>query len=200
MSNAFVILLVGFLFTLFFGGLTFIRREGLSLRFATESIVITLLFAGLSFFLNLQIEPILFLLLVYIITMRVRILVDFANTLARRKNFPLASQLYQIARKVWPDRTNSLIIDVNQGTALIQQEKIDEAISLLKTILAQSEQCFLGIKYETATHYNLGVAFQKKNLPALAEKEFEEVIEIWPGSVYARFADSAIKRIKTPKE
>lgn len=200
MSNAFVILLVGFLFTLFFGGLTFIRREGLSLRFATESIVITLLFAGLSFFLNLQIEPILFLLLVYIITMRVRILVDFANTLARRKNFPLASQLYQIARKVWPDRTNSLIIDVNQGTALIQQEKIDEAISLLKTILAQSEQGFLGIKYETATHYNLGVAFQKKNLPALAEKEFEEVIEIWPGSVYARFADSAIKRIKTPKE
>jgi len=200
MSNAFVILLVGFLFTLFFGGLTFIRREGLSLRFATESIVITLLFAGLSFFLNLQIEPILFLLLVYIITMRVRILVDFANTLARRKNFPLASQLYQIARKVWPDRTNSLIIDVNQGTALIQQEKIDEAISLLKTVLAQSEQGFLGIKYETATHYNLGVAFQKKNLPALAEKEFEEVIEIWPGSVYARFADSAIKRIKTPKE
>lgn len=200
MTNPFIILLIGFLFTLFFGGLTFIRREGLSLRFAIESIAITLVFAGISFFFGLQVEPILFLLLIYILTMRVRILVDLANYFARRKNFTPANQFYALAKKVWPDRTNRLIIEVNQGTALLQQGLLDESISLLKTVLAQSEQGYLGIKYETATHYNLGVAYQRKNLTTLAEKEFEDVIEIWPGSLYSRVAEAALKKIKTPKE
>lgn len=200
MSNPFIILLVGFLFTLFFGGLTLIRREGLSLRFAIESVATTLVFASVSFFIGLQVEPILFLLVIYILTMRVRILVDFANFFARRKNFLPAKQLYSLAKKVWPDRTNRLIIEVNQGTALLQQGQLDESISLLKTVLAQAETGYLGIKYETATHYNLGVAYQRKNLISLAEKEFEEVIEIWPGSLYSRVAESALKKLKTPKE
>lgn len=200
MTNPFIILLIGFLFTLFFGGLTLIRREGLSLRFAIESIAITLIFASLSFFFGLQVEPILFLLLIYILTMRVRILVDFANFFARRKNFSTANQFYALAKKVWPDRTNRLIIEVNQGTALLQQGQIDESISMFKTVLAQAEQGYLGIKYETATHYNLGVAYQRKNLVSLAEKEFEDVIEIWPGSLYSRVAESALKKLKTPKE
>ncbi len=200
MSNPFILLLIGFLFTLFFGALTFIRREGLSLRFAVESIAITLILAGASVFFGLQVEPILFLLLIYILTMRVRILVDFANFFARRKNFSPANQFYAMAKKVWPDRTSMLIIEVNQGTALLQQGQLDESISMLKKVLAQAEQGYLGIKYETATHYNLGVAYQRKNLSSLAEKEFEEVIEIWPGSLYSRVAESALKKLKTPKE
>ncbi len=200
MSVPFIILLVGFLFTVFFGGLTFIRREGLSLRFAIEAILLTLLFSALSFFYNISIEPILFLILLYVITMRVRILVDLANLLARRRNFKAAGQVYNLATRCWPDKTNSLIIDVNKGTSLLQQNQLDDAISIFKTILARTEQGYLGIKYETATHYNLGVAYQRKNLSSLAIQEFETVIEIWPGSVYARVAEAALKKAQKNQE
>lgn len=197
MSAPFIILLVGFLFTFFFGGLTFIRREGLSIRFAIESIIITLLFSGLGFLFKLNIEPILFLLIIYVVTMRVRILVDLGNLMAKRKNFALADKIYQFSARLWPDKSNALIIDVNRGTSVLQYGNLDEAITIFKTVLARTEQGFLGIKYETATHYNLGVAYQRKNLPSLALQEFEAVIEIWPGSIYSRVAEAAIKKIQT---
>lgn len=200
MSAPFIILLVGFLFAVFFGGLTFIRREGLSLRFAIESIAITLIVAALGFFIKIQIEPILFLLLLYILTMRIRILVDLANLLAKRKSFTLADRIFALAPRLWPDRTNGLIIDVNYGTSLLQQGKLDDAIGLFKNILAKAEQGFLGIKYETATHYNLGVAYNRKGLTKLAIQEFETVIEIWPGSIYGRVAEAALRKVKYPPD
>ena len=200
MSAPFIILLVGFLYTIFFGGLTFIRREGLSLRFALEATGVTLLFSALGFFYNIIIEPILFLLIIYVITMRVRILVDLANLLARRRNFTAADKIYDFTSKLWPDKTNLLIIDVNKGTSLLQQGQLDDAISVFKTILARTEQGYLGIKYETATHYNLGVAYHRKNLSSLATQEFETVIEIWPGSVYSRYAEAALERLQKTKD
>lgn len=200
MSAPFILLLVGFLFTVFFGGLTFIRREGLSIRFAIESVAITLLFSALGFFFKADIEPVLFLLIIYLLTMRIRILIDLANLLSKRKSFNLSSKIYAFTTRLWPDRTNALIIEVNKGTSVLQHGKLDEAITIFKNVLAQTEQGYLGIKYETATHYNLGVAYHRKQLSSLAIQEFDAVIEIWPGSIYARAAAAALEKIRNPQE
>ncbi len=60
MNNIFLILLVGLLFIVLFGGLSLLRREGLSNRFAAESVVVTLIFAGLAYLFPDRINPILF--------------------------------------------------------------------------------------------------------------------------------------------
>jgi tetratricopeptide (TPR) repeat protein len=194
MDAALLILLIGFLYIVVFGGLSLLRREGLSMRFAIESLVITVVITGLTWAANLAIPPVMFLLLIYVLTMRVRLLVDIANFFARRGNYATAERVYHLACQFWTDPTNRLIVAVNQGALRLHQGALDEAISIFKTILAQEEHGFLGIRYESAAHYNLGVAYQRKGLESLAIAEFNHVLDIWPASEYARAASNAIAR------
>ena len=78
MSNAVLLLLVGCAYVVLVGGLSLLRREGLSLRLAVEAALIILLAIGLVVVTGLVIHPVLFLLFLYVVTMRVRILVDQA--------------------------------------------------------------------------------------------------------------------------
>ena len=192
----FVILLLGFLYIVLFGGLSLLRREGLSIRFAIEALVITFATAGLTWVTGFTLHPVFFLLIVYLVTMRVRLLVDLANTFARRGNYATAEKVYGIAGHLWTDQTNRLILVVNQGALRLHQGALDDAISIFKDILAQSNHGFLGIRYESAAHYNLGVAYQRKGLESLEIVEFNNVLEIWPASEYARAASSALARHK----
>jgi tetratricopeptide (TPR) repeat protein len=189
-----LILLIGFLYIILFGGLSLLRREGLSMRFALESLAITLFFAGLNWAANLSIPAIVFLGIIYALTMRVRLLVDIANFFARQKNYAAAERIYALACRLWTDPSNRLIVGVNQGALRLHQGALDEAILALKNVIAQSEHGFLGIRYESAAHYNLGVAYQRKGLDAKAIAEFNQVLEIWPASEYARAASNAIAR------
>jgi len=194
MSLPILLLLVGFSYVVLFGAVSLLKREGLSKRFAIEGGIFTLLVSALTALTGIQPHPIFFLVLMYLITMRVRVLVDFGSFLAQRGRFNQADKLYGLAGKLWPDATNLLILQVNQGTSLLQQKKLDDAIAVFNSIIEQTGHGYLGVKYEAATHYNLGVAYLRKGMDAKASIAFNAVIDTWPASMYARRAEVALEK------
>lgn len=199
MSAPALLLLVGLLYIVLFGGLSLLRREGLSSQFALEALIITGIATGLAVLTGFSIHPVLFLLVVYLVTMRTRVLVDLGNLFARRGDFGLADTIYNLASRLWPDRTSRLILQVNQATACLQQGRHDEAIASFQDILKSSEHGYLGVKYEAAVHFNLGVAYRRKDMETQAVREFNAAIDAWPASEYARQAEIALSK-KTVKK
>jgi len=189
-----LLLLEGLLFVVVFGALSLFRREGLSVQFAVEATAITALAAGLTAFTPFTVHPILLLIVIYLVTMRVRLLVDLGTLLARRGRFEQADRIFQLALRLWPDHPGRLIVEVNQGAACLQRNALDQAISVFKSVLDKAGQGYLGVKYESAAHYNLGVAYRRKNMEAQAVAEFNAVLDTWPASVYARHAEMALEQ------
>ena len=196
MESPVPILLAGFIYVILFGGLSWLRREGLSVRFAVEAVLITLSVAGLGALSSVLIHPVLFLALLYLLTMRVRLLVDVGNLFAQRCQMTRADRLYTLATRLWPDASGRLIVQINQGVSLLQRGELDEAIGLLKEVLQKSTHGYLGVKQEAAAHYNLGVAYRRKQLEAQAIVEFNTVLETWPASEYARRAEAALQQVR----
>ena len=194
MSLHMMIGLIGLLYVVVFGVMALLRREGLSIRFAVESVCLTAIAIILVVLTPIQIHPVVFLLLLYIITLRVRLLVDLANVFARRGNALQAEKIYDFASHMWPDQTSDLIIKVNHAILLLQKNQLDESIALFTDVLAQANKGFLGVKYEAATHYNLGVAYLRKENSSLATVEFNAVLDTWPASLYAQRAQKALER------
>ena len=192
MNPPVILLLEGLLFVVVFGALSLFRREGLSVQFAVEATAITALAAGLTAFTPLAVNPILLLIVIYLVTMRVRLLVDLGTLLARRGRFEQADRVFQLALRLRPDPSGRLIVEVNQGAACLQRNTLDQAISIFKSVLEKAGQGYLGVKYESAAHYNLGVAYRRKNMEAQAIAEFNAVLDTWPASVYARRAEMAL--------
>ncbi len=189
-----MILLIGFAYIVLLGGLFLLRREGLSIRFALEALGITGVASGLVAVTGFFFHPVLFLLLLYLITLRVRLLVDLGTAFARRGQLSRAGRIYALAARLWPDKASLLALQVNRGTAFLQAGKLDEAVALFTEVLSKSGQGYLGIKYESAAHYNLGVAYLRQSKDALAVREFNVVLETWPVSEYARHATAALER------
>ena len=194
MSLHFMIGLIGLLYIVLFGGLALMRREGLSLRFAMEAVILTALAMILVVLTPIQIHPVLFLLVLYLITLRARILVDLASFFARRGRYALAERLFNIAERLWPDPPGDLIIKVNRATMLLIENKLDEAIALFKEVLNPDKHAYLGVKYEAAAHFNLGVAYLRNESHSMATIEFNSTIDTWPASLYAQSAQQALDR------
>jgi tetratricopeptide (TPR) repeat protein len=194
------LLLEGLLFVVVFGALSLFRREGLSVQFAVETTAIAAVSAGLTAFTPFAVSPILLLIVIYLVTMRVRLLVDLGTFLARRGQFAQADRIYTLALRLWPDHAGRLIVEVNQGTACLQRNALDQAISIFKSVLEKAGQGYLGVKYESAAHYNLGVAYRRKNMEAQAIAEFNAVLDTWPASVYARRAEIALAQTRHKDE
>jgi tetratricopeptide (TPR) repeat protein len=189
-------LLLGVLYVLVFGALSSFRREGLSGQFALVAIGITVIFAGFSAFNIFQPHPVVLLIVLYIVTMRVRLTVDLANAFAARGRFDKADVFYRLGDSLWPDTTSGLLLKLNRSIAILQQGDADKAIRLLDEILEQAESGRLGIKQQAAAHYNLGVAHLRKNMDSRAKVEFNQVLETWPASIYARHARTALEKLK----
>lgn len=194
MSAPLVLLLEGLLFAAVVGALSLFRREGLSVQFAAEVTAITLIASALTAFTAYAVNPLLLLMIIYVVTMRVRLLVDLGTLLARRGQFAQADRIYALALRLWPDHSSRLIVRVNQGAALLQRNLLDEAITMFKSVLEQAHQGYLGVKYESAAHYNLGVAYRRKKMEAQATAEFNAVLDTWPASIYARHAAAALEQ------
>jgi tetratricopeptide (TPR) repeat protein len=186
-----LLLLEGLLFIVVFGALSLFRREGLSVQFAIEATAITLVAVALTAFTPFAVSPILLLIVIYLVTMRVRLLVDLGTFFAQRGQFAQADRIFTLALRLWPDHAGRLIVEVNQGAACLQRNALDQAISI-KSVLEKAGQGYLGVKYESAAHYNLGVAYRRKNMEAQAIAEFNAVLDTWPASVYARRAEIAL--------
>lgn len=191
-----LLVLVACLFVLVFGGLSLLRRQGLSAQFALESIALTVLLVGGSWLLSIQLSPFVLLILLYLVTMRSRLLVDLANMFAARRNYDLAFRLYRLSLAWWPDDAARLIVLTNRGAAEVHRGQFDAAIETLQGVLDIKERPRLGLKYEAACRYNLGFAYEQKGDTAKAVQQYNETIDLLPGSTYAQGAQAALKRRK----
>jgi tetratricopeptide (TPR) repeat protein len=191
-----LLLLIACLYILVFGGLGVVRREGLSIQFVVESVLVTALVVGGGWLLGVAANPFLFLALLYLITLRSRLLTDLGNILARRGSYDVAFRIYDLALALRPDPAGRLIVLANLGAARLHSGQVEAAIETMKEVLSQAARPGLGIKYEAATHYNLGYAYEKSGDEARAVAEYNEAIDTLPGSLYAQAAQSALKRRK----
>jgi tetratricopeptide (TPR) repeat protein len=195
-----LLLLVASLFILVFGLLGFIRREGLSIQFVLEATLLTAILVGGSWLLGIQLNPFLFLIVLYLVTMRSRLIVDLANLLVQRRRPALAFRLYDLGIAWWPDTASRLIVQANRGAAELHTGQVKEAISTLEQVLSGQEHPQLGLKYEAACRYNLGYAYEKAGQDRQAVAQYQETIELLPGSLYAKAAQAALKRRKRRQE
>ncbi len=189
-----ILLLVGVLFIVVFGGMGLLRKEGFSGRFAVEVLAITLLAAGIVWLTGFPISPIVLLVVIYLVGMRTRLLVDFGNLLARQGRFDRAERLYGLAERLWPDAAGREIIALNRGTSILFQGKLEEAAAAFREILVRAREERLGDKFQAAAHYNLGATYHKLGDETQARSEFNAVVELLPISELGRAARAALAR------
>jgi len=183
-------------FVVLFGGLSVLRREGLSAQFALEAVGIAGLLVGGAMLLGVSISPIVFLLLLYLGTMRSRLLVDLANLFAQKAKYAVAFRIYDASLALWPDMTSRLIILSNRGAAELRSGQVERAIRTWEGVLAQEVRGSLGLRCEAATRYNLGLAFERSGQVAKASEQYNEAADLLPGSPFARAARAALERRK----
>lgn len=192
MSNVLLIPLIGCIYIVAFGGLSAMRRQGLPLRFALEGLAITALALGLVL-LSVPIHPLLFLVVLYLLTMRVRLLIDLGNWFLSRGQYVRALGAYRLALRLAPGAVDRRIVLINRGATLLRMQQPEEARTTLEEALA-GEQVRLGAKYLAAGYYNLAVACQRTGREAEATRLFNLVLDVLPNSIYSKAAQEALKR------
>jgi tetratricopeptide (TPR) repeat protein len=191
-----VLLLEALLFALGFGALTWLRGEGLPGRFAWEVLGLTAVILSLSWLAKVSIHPVLFLVLIYVVTMRARLLVDLSNALSTRKKYEAALSVLSLAQHLASDPISHALVHINTGVVWIRQQRFEEAIQLLNSTLREMPTGRGGPKYEAACRYNLGLAHLRAGQESEAVQQFNAVIELLPNSLYARGAQAALARRK----
>jgi tetratricopeptide (TPR) repeat protein len=192
-------ILIALLYILIVGGLSALRREGFSLQFAVEVVVVAGLLVAFSAAMGQFIHPVLYLGAIYLITMRARLTVDLGNLLARRGYGHQAMNLYNLALKLKPDGTSRQIVQLNQAVHRLRGGQLAQAAAELEGLLA-APQGNLSPKHEAAARYNLAVAYRRQGNEAKAVVEFNKVIDLMPGSLYASGAQSALEKGRRQKE
>jgi tetratricopeptide (TPR) repeat protein len=186
-------LLVALLFILVFGGLPVLKREGLSLQLAVEVFILTALNIGASLLTGLRLAPVLFLILLYVIVMRCRVLIDLGNLLTSRGRHQAALSVYRLSMQLGPDFPVRLMALISYSAVLVRVGALEEAVRILEEVLEKGGER-LQLKHESACHYNLGVAYMRMGRESRAVHEFNEAIDAWPLSPYAQYAQAALER------
>jgi tetratricopeptide (TPR) repeat protein len=192
MHPTLIIPLIGILYVLGFFGLTAIRRQGLSIRFAIEGLMITAIAAVITATVS-PVNPFVFLIIIYLLTMRVRLLVDLGNWSTTRQKHNRALALFDLALRIGPDDTSGQIVLINRGVTLLHMQKPEEAYNTLKEALADVK-LKPGAKYLSAGFYNMGLACRRTGREAEAIQNFNEAINQLPNSIYAFGAKQALKK------
>jgi tetratricopeptide (TPR) repeat protein len=184
------LVLVGLLYVLLVGILSFLRREGFSYQFVAEALAGTGLAVLVAVASGWAMHPVFLLAFVYLLTMRARLLADLGNALAGRGRDQWASSLYNLALRLRPDQTARQIVQLNQAIHYLKQNRLDEAIEALDGLLKES----MSPKHEAAGRYNLAVAYQRQGNDARAIVEYNKVVDLMPGSLYGMGAQKALQR------
>jgi len=192
MTPSFLIFLIGLLYVVIFWSLSLLRRERLSNQFAHEGLSLTGIAFAASYWGGIAVQPIYFLLVIYLVTMRVRLLVELGNMLSKRGRHQQALALYRTALQLFPDRSSRLIVLINMGAAYLQQGEPERAIEILEDAKAHVLKQ-LGPKHAAGCLYNLGMAYRRTARYAEALRQFSEVGEVYPLSVTAKLAEKARK-------
>ena len=195
---ALLVLLIGLLFVLAFGGLSFLRRQGLSMRFAVEGLAVTLI-GALLVYASVPLHPLLFVAVLYLVTVRVRLLVDLGNWFTARRQYERALAVFRFALRLWPDAVSRQIALINRGATELKRGQPEEAYRTLREALA-GEPGRPGALYLAAGYYNLGLAARRTGREAEAIRHLNEAIDILPSSIYAHAARQALKGQVRDKE
>jgi tetratricopeptide (TPR) repeat protein len=198
MHPSLLILLVGLLYLLGFGALSFMRRQGLSTRFAVDGLIVIGIGAALNY-VSVPVNPLLFLIILYLITMRVRLLVDLGNWLTSKKRYEQALNLFRLALRLGTDGVGRQIVLINRGVTQLRMQEPEAARLTLEEALA-GEHARAGTKYLAAGYYNLGLACRRTGREADAIRHFNEAIDALPTSIYAHAARQALKPKQTTDE
>jgi tetratricopeptide (TPR) repeat protein len=200
MNPYLLIATLGLCYVAIFGSLSALRREGLSTQFAVEVLALTALVLVGAVLTSTAVNPILFLAFVYLISMRARLLVDLANLLSTRGRQRDAMTVLQWAMRLHPDRSAQMIILVNMGMVQLRRKNPESAQAILESVLEESKDGGLGIKYEAACRYHLGLALKRQGKEAEAVHQFNETIGTFPNSTYSRAAEKALEQRRLGKE
>lgn len=199
MNPQLVVALVGLFYIVVVGGLSLLRREGLSGQLAAEALGITGLAIAIGVATGTAADPIILFVFLYLITMRARLLTDLANLLIKRQKPEAAEGLYRLALRIFPDQTSRLVVLINWGIARLQSGDTEGAKTTLYDVLTSaSKKGGLGHKYEAACRYNLAVAYRRAGDDVKAVLEFNQVIDLFPASVYGQAAEKALKKKREP--
>jgi Tfp pilus assembly protein PilF len=195
-----LILIIGIFYAVVFGIMAILRREGVSIQFLLEAVILTAIIAGGGYITNSVANPILFLVFLYLITNRSRLLVDLATLLSNRGRQRDAISILQVAMRFFPDRPTRLIILVNMGIVQLRRKNPESARMLFDQVLEEAKQGGLGIRHRAACHYNLGVAFQQLSKDSEAVRHFRMATEVFPGSPFSNAATRALEERRQGKK
>ncbi len=198
-DSPFLIGSVGLFYIVFFVGTSILRREGISLQFITEALVITLLIAGGDYFTDSDVNPVLFLIFLYLVTMRSRWVVDIANLLSNQGRQKDAISMLQAALRLYPDKPSRLIILTSMGIVQLRRENPASARSILESVLEESKNGGLDIRYRSACHFNLGLALQQQGKEGPAGRHFQAAFDVSPRSPYGKEAKQVLEQRRSGK-
>ncbi len=195
MSSSYLIPLAGLLYTAVFTAMAALRREGFSPAFVVQSLLITAVLSVVNLLGGGRLAPLPFLLALYLLTMRVRIVLDVGSMVASRGKLAAAERIYDAAMQLLPSALERCLVAINKGVCRLQGGDPAAAASLISDVIAGGDARTLGVKYQSAARFNLGVAYRKQGRDADAKAEFQRVVELWPVSEYARRAGAALKQV-----
>jgi len=193
MNPHLVIVLAALLFILVVGGLSLLRREVPSVRLVVEVLALTALSIGISIITGASLNPIFFLIFLYLITMRCRVLIDLGNLLSSWGYHKAALFVYRLSMRLEPDLVTRITALVSYAAVLVRVGALDEAIRIVEEVLEKHGEG-LHPKHHSACHYNLGVAYMRQGNESRAVREFNDTIDAWPLSLYATGASAALER------
>ncbi len=181
------------LFALAAAGPSLLGRERLAWGYVAEVALWGLALLALAWVLQMP-SPFLYLIVLYLVTMRTRLLVDLANALARRGR-PAALRFYALAQRLALSPLDRASVRVNQGAALLQAGQVAAATAVLEDALAQDG---LGLKLGAACRCNLGLACVKAGDVERGRRLLREAVAHMPASIYARRARFELQRLDAP--
>jgi tetratricopeptide (TPR) repeat protein len=193
MDSPLIVPLVGLVYLLGFGALSHVRGQGLSLRFAVEGLIVTVIGTALRYASLVPVHPLLFLIVLYLVTMRVRLLIDVGNWLSARGKPETALIFYRLALKVGPDVTSRQIVLINRGVAQLRSRDAEGAyLTLTEALMGEDGQ--IGAMHWAACYYNLGLACRRTGRGAEAIRRFNEAVDAWPNSIFGRAATRELEK------
>lgn len=184
--------LIGLVYLLGFGALSYLRRQGLSVRFAVEGLVITALGTGLRY-AGVPVHPLVFLIVLYVVTMRVRLLVDLGNWFAARGQCERALAMYKLGLRVGPDTSSRQLVLINHGVAQLKNGDPQAAYVTLSQAVVEDHGQVAG-HHLAAAYYNLGLACRRSGREAEAIQRLNEAIGGWPNSIYGFAASKELEK------
>jgi tetratricopeptide (TPR) repeat protein len=196
MHPALEVLLIGLIYLAGFSGLSFVRRQGFSLRFTLETGAVAA--AGILLALAaVPLHPLLFLVILYLATMRVRLLADLGTWHSNHGRHERGLAVFRLALSLGPDPAGRQIVLINRGVAELRMKQPEAAYRTLQEVLdgEPADARNLGVKYAAAGLYNLGLACRRTGRPAEAERCFRQAMAMLPGSLYAQAAAKALEEL-----